>query len=38
MSLRGLTSALALCVGAEGFVILGDMCGREPDGYAVAIR
>jgi AcrR family transcriptional regulator len=30
-SLRRLTSALALCVGAEAFVVLHDLCGLEPD-------
>jgi AcrR family transcriptional regulator len=30
-SLRRLTSALALCVGAEAFVVLRDLCGLEPD-------
>jgi AcrR family transcriptional regulator len=30
-SLRRLTSALALCVGAEAFVVLHDLCGLEPE-------
>jgi hypothetical protein len=30
-SLRRLTSALALCVGAEAFVVLRDLCGLEPE-------
>ena len=30
-SLRRLTSALALCVGAEAFVILRDLCGLTPE-------
>jgi AcrR family transcriptional regulator len=30
-SLHRLTSALALCVGAEAFVVLRDLCGLEPD-------
>jgi AcrR family transcriptional regulator len=28
---RRLTSALALCVGAEAFVVLRDLCGLQPD-------
>lgn len=31
VALRRLTSALALCVGAEAFVVLRDLCGLEPD-------
>jgi AcrR family transcriptional regulator len=30
-SLRRLTSALALCIGAEAFVVLSDLCGLESD-------
>jgi AcrR family transcriptional regulator len=30
-SRRRLTSALALCVGAEAFVVLRDLCGLQPD-------
>ena len=30
-SRRRLTSALALCIGAEAFVVLRDLCGFEPD-------
>lgn len=30
-SLRRLTSALALCVGAEAFVVLRDLCGLRPE-------
>jgi AcrR family transcriptional regulator len=30
-SLHRLTSALALCVGAEAFVVLRDLCGLKPD-------
>lgn len=28
---RRLTGALALCVGAEGFLVLRDLCGHDPD-------
>lgn len=30
-SFRRLTRALALCVGAEAFVVLRDLCGLQPD-------
>jgi len=37
-SLRRLTSALALCVGAEAFVVLRDLCRLEPDEAAETLR
>jgi AcrR family transcriptional regulator len=37
-SLRRLTSALALCVGAEAFVVLHDLCGLEPEAADDSLR
>ena len=37
-SLRLLTSALALCVGAEAFLVLRDLCGLEPEEADATLR
>jgi AcrR family transcriptional regulator len=37
-SLRRFTSALALCIGAEAFVVLRDLCGLEPDEAEETLR
>lgn len=37
-TLRRLTSALALCVGAEAFVVLRDLCGLGPSEAEEALR
>jgi hypothetical protein len=37
-SLRRLIGAPALCVGAEAFVVLRDLCGMQPDDAADTLR